>query len=730
MNDADRSQLKSETLLNPEECNELALAKKRIRVLENQIYKLRSRDPEILKAMEWARLGSERQCISRSLLYSLPLPVFVLDEMDQFLLVNHTFEEQFFGLRREENNKQIRDVFPAEVCKQILQNKSDMHEGGGPRSFEWRHLAAGSEKVYDIRLFWVSDDDEPFGFGGMVLDVTDQQKASLQLEASETRFQELVEKTSNLVIQLDEEFRLVFANPATLNLLGITAEIGVGMNILDFMHAEDVDRVERAMNRSVSRVQDHLNLDNKVPSGEGKIHHILWSFQFTYSEEGELKCVNGIGRDITQRRRLETQMVKAKETAEAADRSKSEFLAMISHEIRTPLNSIIGLSGLLGDLGLPAEEQSMIETIGASGQSLLNLVNDVLDLSKVEAGRMILEREKMNLSSCLKQVDQLFAYRAETKGIEFNWKIDAEVPLTVCADKDRLLQVLNNLVGNALKFTSKGRVEIRVDAESLANVEELDLWGKDKDSMRPYRLKFEIEDTGIGISPEQRVLLFQPFSQADPSIRKRFGGTGLGLVISRKLAKLMGGDIDLSSELGQGSTFTFSLKVDGGAESIGKAGLRQVVEEGPENEDRVDRNLASRCPMKIVVVDDVSTNRLVMKTLLKRMGYEPELFESGLAAIGWIEENPVDLIFLDMVMPDLNGMDTARAIRHREYSNKLASKDIHIVALTANAMTQDREECLEAGMNEFMSKPVRTSLIVNCIERVYHESSARSGSCC
>jgi len=542
--------------------------------------------------------------------------------------------------------------------------------------------------------------------------------ASRCLKESESRFRGLVEKTSNMVVQMDGEIRLVFANAASMNLLGLSADARLGLNFLDFVHAEDVDRVDRALQQSISANENHLTIENRIPGGKGGVHDLLWSFQFTYEQNGVLKGINGIGRDITQRRRLEDQLIKAKETAEAADHSKSEFLAMISHEIRTPLNSIIGLSSLLADQEFSEEEKSMLDTIGSSGQSLLNLLNDVLDLSKVEAGRMMLQQEPVDLRNCLRRLDHLFAYRAETKGIEFRCSLDDSAPAIIHSDGDRLMQVLNNLVGNALKFTTEGKVEVRVRAEPLVNVEELDLWSSDETSYSPYRLFFEVEDTGIGISAEQRVLLFQPFAQADPTIRKRFGGTGLGLVISRKLAKLMGGDIDLQSEYGKGSTFTVSIKVDGKG-SAGDLKLENNAESPPELPKHVlNRRLANQYPMQVLVVDDVTTNRLVMKTLLKRMGYDPVLLSGGHQAIEWLAEHSVDLVFLDMVMPDLNGMDTARAIRHREYSNQLKSKGIYIVALTANTLMQDRDECMEAGMNEFMSKPVRIPLVEDCIKRV------------
>ena len=421
---------------------------------------------------------------------------------------------------------------------------------------------------------------------------------------------------------------------------------------------------------------------------------------------GTVESIAGILKDVSCLRR-------AVETAEAANRSKGEFLAMISHEIRTPLNSIISLSDLLDTSELGKEERQMVETISSSGHSLLNLINDVLDLSTVDSGQITLNPVEMDPRECLEQVGNLFGFRAREKGIGFSCSVDANVPHRLICDRERIVQVLNNLIGNAVKFTQKGDVQVHVGCEALANVEELDLWPEgDPQRCRPYRLLIRVKDTGIGISPSQQSHLFQPFSQGDASIRRRFGGSGLGLVISRRLARLMGGDIELESEMTVGSTFVFSLKADA------KDALPQrntPVSSARKQELVINRRLAVAHPLEILVVDDVSHNRLVMKTVLNRMGYNPRLASSGFEALEMLKKTGADLVFMDMLMPELSGIETCRMLRSLQSSGELRVNPLRVVALTANAMDQVRRECIAAGMDDFISKPIAFGEIQRCI---------------
>jgi PAS domain S-box-containing protein len=698
-----------------EKLDDIARLRKQIEYLENQIRQLSPTAFGNPDELDSAR-NREQNSLIKSVVQSSTVPAFLVAEDNRFLFTNPAFLKTFQIAENGIENQTLDRVFPHEVCRRIDRSRAELLNGEISSPFEWELSFPGDLKIFSFSLFPVFDEDKVcFAIGGIVTDITDQSLSERRLVESEERFRTLVEKTDNLVIQLDPIYQIQFANQAALRLLGMSENHCIGLNMLDFVHVEDSDRLDRSFSECISAGKHHLTQENRLPQNDGGVRYLLWSYQFIYNEYGGLVCINGIAQDITQRRSLEMQMMKAKENAEAADRSKSEFLAMISHEIRTPLNSIIGLSDLLHQSDLCDEERMMLETISSSGQSLLNLINDVLDLSKVEAGHITLNKEEINLRDCLTQINNLFLFRAKTKGIEFIWEISENVPRTILSDRERFIQVLNNLVGNAIKFTTEGYVRVRVKAEVLTNVEELDLWSDDEgEHLRPYRLIFEVEDTGIGIKQEQRVLLFQPFSQADPSIRRRFGGTGLGLVVSRKLAKLMNGDIDLTSKYGQGSVFTFSMQVDGRYIESRIHSEREHAS-NMRNDRCVDPLLATRHPMRIMVVDDISHNRLVMNMLLKRMGYNPIILSSGHEALEYLSESGVDLIFMDMVMPEQSGMEISQEIRARQASGEIRNRSIRIIALTANAMDQDREECLEAGMDDFVTKPIRFSAIQTCI---------------
>ncbi len=693
--------------------DEITLARERIRDLENQVYDLKSKSPELLKRVEHLRKFHEDTTLLRDAIYSSVFPTFIIDNDDRFMMVNPVFLDAF-----SRKNMKIEELPVSQVFPQVFATKlADMRaccDGTGNCSevFELEWESEGRIKLYDMWLYPViGEDHRPIAISGTAVDITDQRIAEFKLRESEEKFRVLVEETDNLVLQLDPDLRVLFANHASRDLLSLAPESCVGLPVLDFVHAEDIDLLERRLYSSINDNSKNVTLETRLSGMDGQQRYILWSFNLVYDSEGFLIYINCIARDISKRKHLEMQLVKARDTAEAADRSKSEFLAMMSHEIRTPLNSIIGLSELMLDMHTEGEQTAMLETIRSSGLGLLNLINDILDISKVEAGQLKFDQQPIHVRECMEQIRRTFAYRAEQKDLAYSISVDEDVPTIILGDRERIVQILNNLVGNALKFTHEGHVKIRVSVSALANVEELDLWqGGNVQNLKSFRISFEIEDTGIGISDEQKHLMFLPFSQADDTIRKRFGGTGLGLTICKKLAVAMHGDIAFKSEFGKGSQFILSLNVQGGD------GLEVASHEsGSKAILKLNRELAKEYPLNILVADDVSHNRLVMKTLLQRMGYNPVIVDNGESAVDEVMNQPIDLIFMDLLMPGMGGLDASRAIRHRQNTGQLGKRPIHIVALTANAMQDDQDECYDAGMDGFMAKPVRFQIVQETI---------------
>ncbi len=464
------------------------------------------------------------------------------------------------------------------------------------------------------------------------------------------------------------------------------------------LHPDDVEPLrQQVMGLLEGRIQRAV-VQHRVRTAHGWLWVETHGMVAEHDNKGEPLRLMGTLSDIRERKRIEEDGVRARELAEQASRAKSEFLANVSHEVRTPLNALMGLTRMLMDSPLNAEQAGWLRLMDGSANTLLDLLNDMLDLSRIEAGELTIEQARFDLRHALDQACAPYMEQARTKSLDFRFEVAEQLPHWIKGDALRLRQVVGKLLSNAVKFTPPGgRVEL------LANVA-----GGPPDA--PPRLQIEVRDTGVGIAREHQDHIFHAFTQADASTTRRHGGSGLGLAICGSLARLMEGDIALHSDPGRGSTFTLTLPLREAPRS--DAGLLGTSAEILDATQTGPRYVG----LVVLLAEDHPVNELMMRQLLLRMGCTVRVARGGVQAVALWEQGGIDLILMDVQMPGMSGLDATREIRDIESRRRLPRTPI--MAVTANAMAGDREACLAAGMDGYTAKPVRPQALIQEMDRV------------
>jgi two-component system, sensor histidine kinase and response regulator len=565
--------------------------------------------------------------------------------------------------------------------KRAIQNGRDR--------FEWTHRRVNGELFVAEVTFTSCNFKGEHVLQVTTRDISEMKKIENSLRESEETFHAITESASDAIILINSTGVITFWNSAAQKIFNYSSQEILGKNLYQFIasnrfHASQMRATKLRRNSNDGSVQ-HRMLELVAIRKGGAEFPIELNISPLYLH-GKQHAVTII-RDITERKKMEEEMRLAREEAETASRMKSMFLANMSHEIRTPMNGILGMSTLLLDTEMSAEQRDFTETLQRSGESLLTIINDILDYSKVEAGRMELEQIDFNLRHCVEDVADLLALRAQEKGLEFICSLDENIPDFVCGDPGRIRQVLTNLLGNAVKFTEKGEVSLHLGLAS----------SNDKD----VAICCEVRDTGIGITPKDQKRLFQPFTQVDASTARRFGGTGLGLSITRLLVEIMGGHIEMESEPGHGSTFRFTL-------TLGRAKER-VSLPSPIGE------LAGRY---VLAVDDNETNRRLLLSLLTGWGCHCELASDALSAMEKLHEahcagHPFDMALLDMQMPGITGEELGRLIKQDE-----TLKETRLIMITSLGERGEARRLVQIGFSGYLSKPVRREQLRRCLETV------------
>jgi len=811
----------------------------------------RARDIAEASAHENAGLyleaNSQRQYFE-ALMNVCPVAVVTADVHANIVACNPAFEQLFGYSQAEIVGCNLDEVVSSpEYRAEAISYSAGAYSGEVIHSTTRRRRKDGTLVDVEVLGSPVVVEGRKVGFFGLYLDITERKQAEQAVRASEARKGAIMETALDAIVSIDQQSRIIEFNPAAEKMFGYKREEVLGQDMAKLLIPASL------------REQHYSGLAHYLQTGKGPLIGKRVEVTATRADATEFPVDLALAdiplagppvftayiRDITERKQAMQALEQARAAAEAANQAKSAFLAMMSHEIRTPMNAIIGMTGLLLDTSLSAEQREYAETVRASSDALLTIINDILDFSKIEAGKLELESQPFDLRECVESALDLVAARATEKGLDLAYLLDDQVPASVYGDVTRLRQVLVNLLSNAVKFTEQGEVVISVEARHTEKKEDGRTHRQDGREFTFYELHFAVRDTGIGISEEGKARLFRSFSQVDASTSRRYGGTGLGLAISRRLAELMGGTIWVDSQPGVGSTFHFTLlaemaptrlrpylessqphlagkrilivddnatnrsiltfqtqawgmlpytcasgqealtQVQAGvlfevaildmqmpdmdglmlAEQIRRSrsaqalplvmltslGRREIETQGfefaaflhkpikpsqlynallslfAEQEQagavlkpigatggQFDAGLSQRLPLRILLAEDNTVNQKVALRLLKGMGYRADVVANGLEVLEALQRQRYDVILMDVQMPEMDGLEASRAI-HEGWE---AWQRPRIVAMTANAMQGDREECLAAGMDDYLTKPIQIEALQETLERI------------
>lgn len=492
-----------------------------------------------------------------------------------------------------------------------------------------------------------------------------KKSAELHLKSAEDKLSTVISYTPIIIFSVDKKGEITLAKGSAF---GFSDDI-LGESIFDVFEGKDEFTNQIKIALAGNEVTQSINFGSSV-------YQITCTPRF--DEHGVLEEVIGIANDITKRAEAEDSLMKAKILAEQTSKAKQDFIANMSHEIRTPMNAIVGFTALLAETKLNDIQRDYVETIKVSGENLLNLINDILDFSKIEAGKLFIEKEGFVLKHVLESIERVLKGKANEKSLDFFIEIDENVPQYIVGDSNRLYQVLMNLVGNAIKFTEKGFVKIKVQKS----------WEKED----RFRLKFFVIDSGIGIPKSKLDYIFDSFNQVSSGATRKYGGTGLGLAIVKRLVELQKGTVKVASEVGVGSTFEFEIKYKLDSDR---------VEDEPKIQEAIDLSLLSG--KHILLAEDNRMNQKFIVNIFEKTNAKLFVASDGEEALQLLKEMKFDILLLDIQMPNKDGFEVIKELRSSFPANK---KNIPVIAMTAHAFKEERDACIAAGMNEHIAKPI------------------------
>lgn len=628
----------------------------------------------------------------KTIFNSIPAVMCIVDEAVMLTEANNAALSLFGKDRERVIGKKIGDML---CCKEIFKEERGCGYGPECQYCEFRRavsLALEGMPVLSIEcpktvvtgnketMFWFSINAWPIMVDGKsyavlsLLDITDRKQKEISVTKTRDFYLRIFENFPTIIWRNNIQGKAEYINENWYTLTGQNIGAALGYGWLERVHSDDRTKFFHSQGKAIDK-GEFAEGEMRVLDRSGQYRWLHYANKLYYAMDGAPEGYICMGVDITDKKLTAEELRREKEKAEAANKAKSEFLANMSHEIRTPINGIMGMIDLTLLTENDSEHKENLMTAKSCIRSLLNIINDILDFSKLEAGKLSLESIKFNLRDIVDEVIKAHSHRAERKGLTLSYNISVSTPEIIIGDQNRLRQILNNLLDNAIKFTENGGVILSVGSSPAAG-----------DS---FELTFSVADNGIGIALYEMDRLFRSFSQVDGSITRHYGGTGLGLAISKQLVEMMGGKIWVESEKGKGSTFYFTI-------SCKAASATEIISEPKTNFFR------TMIPMNILLVEDDPINRHVTQKMINEIGHQVDTAESGVKALALWKQKKYDLILMDIHMSEMDGIEVTKRIRESEIGERTP-----IVAYTAYALAGDKERFLAAGMDEYLSKPIQ-----------------------